>query len=147
MKGNRWSVVLALIVCLFMLGCSGDGDSPTDPLPTNDAVLLESITPPAASTLVAGRQVTFRARVRYALATANTGQVSLVIEDQDFRVISTPPQTSAAVVRGEGTVELVDTVTIPASGVTRVLVFTPLFPAGASRSTAVQQVTYTVAQP
>lgn len=144
---NRWSGVLGLALCLLWLGCSGDGDSPTDPLPTNDAVLLESITPSVNDPLVAGSRVTFRARVRYALATADTGHITLVIEDQNLRVFPPTPQQRATVLRGEGRVELVDTVDIPASGVTFVHVFTPLFPTGSSRSTAVQEATYTVRQP
>jgi hypothetical protein len=144
---NRWPSVLGVILCLSLLGCSGDGDSPTDPLPTNDAMLLESITPSPFEPLVAGSRVTFRVRSRYALATANTGHVTLVIEDQNLRLFSPTAQQRATVTRGEGRVEIADTVDIPARGVTLVHVFTPLFPAGSSSSTAVQQATYTVRQP
>jgi hypothetical protein len=143
---NRWFGVLGLLLYLSLAGCSGDGGSPTDPLPTNDAVLLESITPSPVEPLIAGSRVTFSARVRYALATADTGRVSLVIEDQDFQLFSPTPQQRASVLRGEGIVELADTVDIPAR-VTTVHVFTPLFPTGAARSTAVQRVSYTVRQP
>lgn len=141
---NRLAALGLAVGLLLMLGCS-DGDSPTDPAPTVDSVAVESITPAAGQSLSAGSRVTFRARVRYTLATASTGTISMVIEDQASRNISTTsPQPRAQIQRGSGTVELVDTVNIPANGVTRVDVFLPLFPGGASSTNTVQVVRYTV---
>jgi hypothetical protein len=142
---NRWLDVLGLAVgLLLMLSCS-DGDSPTDPGPQIDSVAVESITPAAGESLLAGSRVTFRARVRYTLATASSGQISIIVEDQSSRNISsTRPQPSAQVQRGSGTVELADTIDVPANGVTRVDVFLPLFPAGASSTSTVQVVRYPV---
>lgn len=141
---NRLAAVGLAAGLLLMLGCS-NGDSPTDPAPTVDSVAVESITPAAGDSLRAGSRITFRARVRYTLATASSGRVSMVIEDQASRNISTTsPQPSIQVQRGSGTVELVDTINIPANGVTRVDVFLPLFPAGASSTSTVQVVRYPV---
>jgi hypothetical protein len=141
---NRWSAVLGLSLALLMLGCSGS-DSPTDPGPTTDSLVLESFEPPVSTVLAPGSRVSFRARVRYALATASTGRVLIVIQDQTGNNISgTSPQPSVAVTLGAGTVELADTITVPASGVTSVQVFYPLIPGGAQQSTVVQRVIYTV---
>ena len=145
LKSCRLNVLGLAVGLLLMLGCSDDGGSPTDPEPQIDSVSVESITPAAGEVLRAGSQVTFRARVRYTLATASSGRVSMVIEDQTSRNISsTVPQPSAQVQRGSGTAELVDTINLPASGVTRVDVFLPLFPTGASSTSTVQIVRYPV---
>lgn len=143
-KNWRLAALGLAVGLLLMLGCS-DGDSPTDPAPTVDSVAVESITPAAGGSLAAGSRVTIRARVRYTLATASSGSISMVIEDQASRNISTTsPQPRAQIQRGSGTVELVDTINIPANGVTRVDVFLPLFPGGASSTNTVQVVRYPV---
>lgn len=141
---NRWTAVLGLSLALALLGCSG-GDSPTDPGPTTDSLNFESFEPAVSSLLAPGSRVTFRARVRYALATASTGRVAIVIQDQsDNNISPTRPQPSSTVTLGAGTVELADTITVPATGVTGVHVFYTLLPTGAPRSTATQRVIYTV---
>ena len=143
---NRLPGLLGLaITMLLVLGCSDSDSSPTEPEPTIDSVRIETISPAQGTTLSAGSRVTFRARVPYTLATASSGRISIIIEDQASRNISsTSPQPSIQVTRGGGVVELADTVTIPANGVTRVDVFVPLFPAGASNTNTVQLVRYQV---
>jgi hypothetical protein len=141
---RSWSATLILALALLSSGCSG-GDSPTDPGPANDSVVLESFEPASGTVLAPGSRVTFRGRVRYALASASTGRVSIIIQDQlDTNISPTSPQPSVTVTLGTGTVELADTITVPASGVTSVRVFYPLFPTGASRSSVVQSVVYSV---
>jgi hypothetical protein len=143
---SRWSEILGVVLAMLLLGCSGDdGSSPTEPSPMVDTIVVESISPPPGSPLRAGSPVTFRARVRYELVSAGSGRVALVIQDQLSRNISpTIPQPSAQVARGSGTVELADTINLAASGATSVHVFFPLLPTGAPRSTAAQQVIYSV---
>jgi hypothetical protein len=143
---SRWAAVSILILGLFVLSCSGDGgSSPTEPSLNMDSVAIEVITPERGTSLTAGSRVTFRVRGRYTLAGASSGRIGLVIEDQDFKNISaTVPQPSSAVTRGGGTLEIADTVNIPATGVSTIHVFLPLIPTGASRSTAVDHVVYSV---
>jgi hypothetical protein len=143
-RGMLLLASLALMM-LLALGCSDSDSSPTEPEPTINSVIIETITPARDTTLSAGSRVTFRARVSYTLATASSGRISMVIEDQASRNISpTSPQPSIQVSRGGGVVELTDTVTIPANGVTRVDLFVPLLPAGSSSTSIVQVVRYTV---
>lgn len=143
---NRWPGLLGFaITMLLVLGCSDGDSSPTEPEPTINSIAVETITPAQGTTLSAGSRVTFQARVRYTLATASSGRISMVIEDQASRNISpTSPQPNVQVSRGGGVVELTDTVTIPANGVTRVDLFVPLLPAGASSTNTVQLVRYPV---
>jgi hypothetical protein len=143
-RGMLLHASLALMM-LLALGCSDSDSSPTEPEPTINSVIIETITPARDTTLSAGSRVTFRARVSYTLATASSGRLSMIIQDQASRNISsTSPQPNAQVSRGGGVVELADTVTIPANGVTRVDVFVPLLPAGAASTNTVQIVSYPV---
>ena len=140
---NCWLGVVGFAL-VMLLSCSG-GDSPTEPSPLADSVVIESISPPQRDPLSAGSQVTFQARVRYGLASADSGRILMVIQDQFSRNISpTVPQPSAPILRGTGTAELSDTITVPASGVTSVHVFLPLLPAGSTSTSVVQSVTYSV---
>jgi hypothetical protein len=145
---SRWAAVSILVLGLFLQGCSGDDkSSPTEPLPTTDTVAIETITPERGTTLTPGSRVTFQVRGRYTLASASTGRIGLVIEDQNFKNISSSvPQPSATVIRGGGTLQIADTITIPANNVTTVHVYLPLIPNGSSSSTAVDRVTYSVAR-
>jgi len=143
-RGMLFHASLALMM-LFALRCSDSDSSPTEPEPTIDSVAIETITPVQGTTLQGGSRVTFRARVRYTLATASSGRISLIIEDQASRNISaTTPQPSISVTRGGQVVELTDTIDIPANGVTRVDVFVPLFPGTSTSTNTVQVVRYTV---
>lgn len=140
----RCSHVVGLALTILLLSCSG-GDGPTDPSPVVDSVAVESISPPQSDPLRAGGQVIFRARVSYTLVSASLGRISIVIQDQSRRNLSTTiPQPSAQVNGGSGTVELSDTVTILASGVSSVQVFFPLLPSGATNTSVVSVVTYSV---
>jgi hypothetical protein len=142
---NRNPGLLGLALAMLLtLSCSDGGSSPTEPQPTIDSIAVETITPARGTALSAGSQVTFQARVRYTLATADSGRISMIIQDQASRNLSRNPQPRAQIVRGGGVVELSDTITIPATGVTRVDVFVPLFPGGATSTGVVQLVQYPV---
>jgi hypothetical protein len=128
---------------MIIAGCSG-GSSPTDPV-IIDSIALDSISPASTTTLTAGSRVTFTGHVRYTLGSASTGHVSIVIQDQSSnRLSTTVPQPIMAVTRGGGTVDLSDSITVPATGVTSVNVFFPLFPAGVTQTSTVQVVRYSV---
>lgn len=123
-------------------GCSGDDDSPTGPSQVTDSITIQEISPVDGTALNRGTDVTFTARIGYSLGSASAGRVILVTQDQTGQTIA--PQPNANVPRGSGTVSLSQRVTIPAQGVTRVDVFFPLVPEGASGSTAAQSVRYPV---
>lgn len=120
--------------------------SPTEP--TQDSVTIVSIQPPAGTTLQAGSSVTFTATIAYRLASASSGLVLIVIEDNAFRNLSsTVPQPRVSVESGAGTVALTDQVVLPSAGITTVFVLFPLVPAGATSTQTVQEVSYPVAYP
>ena len=135
---------LALLVLVSAVSGCGHSSSPTEPGGGMDSIALESISPPVTTPLTTGSEVTFTGRVRYNLASASSGSIFIVIEDQSAINISpTVPQPSLSISRGSGTVEISDHIRIPA-GVTKVNVFFPVVPSGATRSTAVTSVAYTV---
>jgi hypothetical protein len=123
------------------------GHSPTEPsLPAIDSVTIVSMSPDPAIPLTAGSTVTFKGTVTYSLASTPLGFVVIVIEDQAFHSLSStpPPTVDVSRDRGSGTVTLSDSVVIPTTGVSSVLVFFPLAPVGGGTSLAVQHVSYTV---
>jgi uncharacterized protein (TIGR03067 family) len=111
----------------------------------NDRVIIVSILPDPSTPLAAGSTVTFKATVMYSLASASSGQVGIVIQDQASQNLSlTSPQPTADVLRGKGTITLTDSAAVPATGVSAVLVFFPLTATDGSNSLAAPIVTYTV---
>ena len=112
-----------------------------------DTIALISITPPDSTTLGPGQAVGFEATVSYELNSAETGRISMIIQDQTGANIQSNPPPNIAITRGSGMVTLSDTIAIPATGVTRVDVFLPLFPAGQSQTSVLVSVAYSVQQP
>ena len=132
----------SFVFSLFLLtGCSSN--TPTGP--TTDFVTVESLTPVAGTTLIAGEQVTFTAVVTCHIVSADGGFVALVL--QDHRNLSllefseTAPE--ATLRKGTATVTLSQTVTIPASANTVNALF-PIFINGSSSTRAVAMRTYPV---
>jgi hypothetical protein len=110
-----------------------------------DSVAIVSITPPVTTTLAAGTPVTFRATLTSNLASAQSGSVVMVIQDQANRNLSsTSPQPSVNVPHGAAGIELSDQIVVPAAGVTTVVVLFPLVATGGTTSLVVQSVSYTV---
>lgn len=116
---------------------------PPPPPSTGDAILLESITPPVGP-LVRGSQVTFTAVVSYRLASAESARIPMVIQDQANNRLQSGSQAYASVVRGTGTATVSDQITVPAQGVTSVIVYLPLFPQGVQSTSTVVSVKYPV---
>lgn len=137
----RRAIVLAAL-SLALFACSDDDDSPTEP-PLTDTVTIESAAPAAGTALRRGTQVTFTVTARYTLGSASEGSLILVIQDQTNQNIAGSPQPEARVPRGQGTVTLTDTLTIPATATT-VRVIVPLLPQGATQTSITSSVTYNV---
>lgn len=140
---NLWSrraIVPAVLSLALLTGACND-DSPTEPsLP--DSVAIESIVPGTSTVLRQGTQVTITVTARYSLGSTSEGRLVLVIEDQTSQNIA-GAQPDVRVPRGQGTAVLSDTFTIPASA-TRVTVFVPLVPQGATQTSVVATATYNV---
>jgi hypothetical protein len=134
--------IACVLIVAFAAGCGGS-HSPTEPGGV-DTIAITSITPASGTRLAPGSNVTFSGTVRYELASAGTGIIVLVIEDQASRVLTTGAQPSAVVSRGQGTVSLSDSIVVPATGVSQVVVFFPLSPAGSTSTNIVATATYPV---
>lgn len=136
-------VTLVAAAVVAAAGCNGSS-SPSEPAGLNDVTVV-SITPPEGTTLTAGQAVTFDATLRYTLSAGSSGNVGIVIQDQDNVVLQTGVQPQVPVAAGSGVVSLSDSVTIPASGVSLVRVFFPLFfDGGGGGTNIVTSVTYDV---
>jgi hypothetical protein len=113
-----------LFVLVLIAGCGSNG--PTTP--TTESIALDSIVPPAGTSLNAGDRVTFSAEVTCTIVNSDGGSVVMLILDQGNRPLSpaeeSPQPTS--LLRGTTNVTLTQTVTIPPSGST-VNVVIPLF--------------------
>jgi hypothetical protein len=140
---NR-SLCLALSLALITLlaGCS-KGNLPSD-LNSPDDILINSITPAAGSRIAPGSTVTFNANVSYILASASTGVITIVVEDQaSVPIAGTQAQKSVA--SGQSSINIATpTFTVPATGVTSLQVFVSLAATGASQTSTVEEVIYTV---
>jgi hypothetical protein len=146
MRRSGFAIVVALGLGLLS-GCGSDVPSapsstpaPT-PLPTptpgTDAISLSSISPAAGTALQAGQEVAFTATVSYTLASAASGRVSMIIQDQLNRSLQPLGTHPTAVSGGTATVTLTDSIVIPATGVSLVRVFLPLYPASATSTSVV----------
>ena len=135
------AAVLAVVTLALLTSACNDSDSPTEP--PSDSISIESIAPASSTILRRGTQVTITVTARYTLSSASEGGINLVIQDQSNQNIAPLPQPEARVSRGQGTVTLNNTLTVPA-GATSVRVFVPLYPQGASQTSTVASVTYTV---
>ncbi len=111
--------------------------------PGSDRLALLSISPPRDTTLRPGQTAMFTASLVYALASADCGDVAMVVMDQGNQSLL-PRNPEVDVTRGAGTVTLAGEVTVPATNVTAVRVFLALFPCGATRTSTVVSVTYAV---
>ena len=149
---GRVGLACAPALLVLLLGaCGGSPAGPTatpapTPPPATDAVSVGSIVPPAGTPLQASETVTFTATLNYTLASAESGQIVIAIQDQSDRNLQQlgRPQPAALVSRGTGTATLADSIVVPASGVTSVRVFFPLIPMGATRTDVVVSVSYPV---
>jgi hypothetical protein len=111
-----------------------------------DGVVLERLEPAPATALAPGARVIIRGTVRYALTTAPAGDVAMVVQDQRGRPLQdwSESQPSWVIGAGDGTATLVDTIDVPAAGVTEVHVFLPVAAAGATRTETVTSARYRV---
>jgi hypothetical protein len=101
--------------------------------------------PPTGTPLQAGGTVTFTATLNFTLASADSGQIVIVIQDQNNQNLRAGgPQPAALVNRGTGTATLADSVVVPASGITSVRVIFPLVPQGATRTDILVSISYPV---
>ena len=149
MRSVRTSATISLI-CLVATACGSS--TPTVPTPTpstptaSDSLKgVTSLAPATGTVLQPGQTVAFGGTAGYALATADSGTVFMVIQDQANHILQeVGTQPRAAVVKGTGEVTLSQTITLPTSGVTSIVVFFALLPAGANTTSAAVSVSYPV---
>jgi hypothetical protein len=137
----------ALRILLFLLSAAAitscSKSSPTEIGP--DSVTVVSIQPTGGTTLQAGSLVSFSATIDYHLSSAQSGSISVVVEDQDFKHFSSTVVSSpVTVARGIGTVTHSGSVVLPATGVSTLYVLFPLMATGDSRTQTVAAVSYRV---
>jgi hypothetical protein len=119
--------------------------SPTEPVVLQDSVTIVSIQPPAGAILQVGAPVSFTVTVAFTLASAPSGSVVMVVEDDAFRTIpGSLPQPTIGISRGRGMVTLTQQILVPPADVASVDVFFALAATGGTQSLAVQEVTYHV---
>jgi hypothetical protein len=135
-----WALALA-----WAAGCSG-GRSPSAP-GGPDRISIAAISPAAGTTLAPGASVTFSATLDYVLSSSGAGSITLVVEDQDNRVLNPGNQVTTIVSQGAGSVKLTGQTTIPAAGVSLVRVFFPLVPSMAFSTQVVASAAYPVGAP
>ena len=132
---RSWLLVVALVA---VSACGAN--SPTSP--DTDWIELNSISPPSGTVLTAGESITFTATVTCTTVNSDGGTVALLLLDQGNRSLQTV-QPHVTLARGDQTVTLSDTITVPVSGST-VTVTMPLFVNGSNSTRALKRVSYTV---
>jgi hypothetical protein len=122
------TAALLLLTLGAALCCGGCGSSsPSSPSP--DILVISTLSPAAGTRLAPGSSVTFVGRVDYSLHSGGSATVSLVIEDQNGRVLDPGNQATSVVPGGQGSVQLTAPVfLVPASGVSEVQVVFVLTP-------------------
>ena len=138
-RPNR-SLVFLFSLLLFA-GCGSS--SPTTP--TTDFIAIESIVPPAGTSLTAGERVTFTAVVTCTIVSSSAGFAAMAIQDQLNRSLIPAGETApmAPLGKGTATVTLSHTITIPQSGST-VTVALPIFVSESNSTRAVALRNYPV---
>ena len=143
---SRASILpMTVLLALTAAGC-GSTPTPTMPGPVAAADSVSSITglsPALGTTLAPGQVVTFTGTAGYALNSAGTGVVVMVIQDQANRGLQAT-QPNAQVVKGLGEATLTQTIALPATGVTSVRLFFSLLPTGATSTASNVAVSYPV---
>ncbi|HZF11812.1 MAG TPA: hypothetical protein VFE33_23745 [Thermoanaerobaculia bacterium] len=140
---NRLPCLAIVLLTVLVTACGGGHHSPSEPAGP-DSVSAVSLSPTNGSRLVPGNVVTFSATVNYELQSESSGSILLVVQDQDYHLLTVGPQAKASVNRGRGSATLSDHVTVPAAGVSQVRIYFALVPPDVS---AVQYLSSAQAQP
>jgi hypothetical protein len=120
----------------------GGGSTPS---PGPDSIRLTSMAPPSGAALSRGQTVTFSGTLSYSVASADSGTVTLVIQDQANQVLQpagSQPRTTVA--RGNGQATLSQSITLPTTGTTNVTAFFSLAPVGSTNTHTVASASYSV---
>ncbi len=142
MRRRPHPLAAALVLAAALAAC-GKSSSPT----ANsgfDAITIASISPANGTQLHPGMTVAFTATVSYSLVSAASATISQIYEDQNGFILNPTSQVVHSINAGAGTVSFTDTFTVPATGVTTLLVFFPLLPAGATGTNTAVTATYPV---
>lgn len=105
-------------------------------------VRIMKIAPDPAAPLKVGERVKLEVEVNYALTTANSGTLGVVVQSADDRNLA---QSMAAVQKGAGKAAMAVEFVVPQTSAVKV--FTPLSPRGQRATSTVAVRTYKVAGP
>jgi hypothetical protein len=125
--------VVLLTATLMTLFCAPATVRPPSRMPPPvdaGSIIVREIDPTAGTPLHRGARVTFTVTADYNLTGAESGAVTLVIQDQRNRNLVSGEQPSKQVRRGRGQVTLVSTVVVPPKWVDKIVVFLPLSASG-----------------
>ncbi|HXO39902.1 MAG TPA: hypothetical protein VN999_00525 [Thermoanaerobaculia bacterium] len=121
----RWWILTA-IAAASALGCGVHQRSPSEPAVQPDSIVIDSISPPAGTTLAPGSTVVFGAILHYAAHENLGGGVAAQMEDASGNLLVTRfPAT--AVPQGAGMVTLASQFQIPSSGLSRIDIYYILY--------------------
>jgi hypothetical protein len=108
------SAALLLALLAPLLGCGGGKSSTTSPAPLSDAIIVGSVSPAAGTKLPPGGTVNFQVACNYRLVSTATATVMLTITDGMGNILKNGT-ASTTVMKGEASVPLAATVTVPSS--------------------------------
>jgi hypothetical protein len=109
----RRAAALLLALLAPFLGCGGKS-STTSPAPLSDAIIVGSVSPAAGTKLPPGGTVNFQVACNYRLVSTATATVMLNITDGVGNILKNGT-ASTTVMKGEASVPLAATVTVPSS--------------------------------
>ena len=130
-------VPLSLMV---LTACGGGPASPS-----TEFIAIKSITPVDGTAVKTGTTVSFAVAVTSTIVNFNSGRVVMIVTDQVGRTVQPTgrPQPNVAVAKGTATVELSDSVTVPADALA-IEVVLALFVEGSDRTAVFVKARYPV---
>lgn len=105
---------------------------------------FRKIAPTQGTVLERGTEVTFEADVFYSLVSADSGRLTLVIQDQDGKPLEVSPQPPVRVERGMGAITISGMVQLPRDDISALAVIALLLPEGQIRPEAFTWMLYLV---
>ncbi len=133
---NYKGILFIGIACLI-LGLAQNALSQEN---VTDSIKIIKISPKEGTVLKKGSTVTFKIMVHYVLASAETGNVAVNVQDENNHLLKSSMRD---IEKGAGTEELTVKVSIP-SNIDSVLIYTPLITSGSIATSVVRVKTYPV---
>lgn len=137
------NLLIAVFSTVLLFGCSDEEgqstESPSMPSANKDSVKILSASPKLNETLKVGATVNIKYEVKYNLASADTGSLTLVVQGASNETLG---NELYVIHKGSGTEVLEAEIVVPDTRA--IQVFTPLSPQGTSSTTIVESRLYKV---